>query len=249
MKILALECSTTARSIAAMEDGVIHATRFEIGGQGPAERLTPMLIETMTACGWTHHDLHAYAVTTGPGRFTGLRVGLATAKALSLAAQKPLIGMSSLTTLVWPLFHRKEKPPGPVVCFLDSGRSDLYVQIFTTTLKPPGLRSISTITTYRPDMSADWIPQDAWAYGHSIEAVKAGLKGRTDVIFPDIVFPDRNGSQPGESKDALIHAQALAGLAQATYAGRRLPRDMPSLVYGRPHYAELSAKHPQTQPR
>ncbi len=241
MKILALECSTTACSTAAAEDGVIQATRFERNGQGPAEHLTPMLIETMAACGWTHHDLNAYAVTTGPGRFTGLRVGLATAKALSLAANKPLIGMPSLTTLAWPLFNRDEQPPGSVVCFLESGRSDLYAQIFTATHKPPGLRSISAIMICRPDVAADWIPQGAWAYGDAIEAVKAGLKGRTDVVFPA-------DQQPGSAKNASIHAQDLAGLAQATYAGGLLPQEMPSLVYVRPHYAEPAIKHSPTKP-
>ncbi len=240
MKLLALDCSTTACSTAAMEDGIVRATRFEIAGPGPAQRLTPMIIETMNACGWTHHDLHAYAVTIGPGSFTGLRVGLATAKALSLAAGKPLIGIPSLTTMAWPLFCREEKPPGPVVCFLRAGRGDLYGQIFTATHERPGLRSMSTIMICRPDTSADWIPEGAWAYGHAAEAVQAGLKGRTDVVFPEVIGQGREFS-----KEPHIHARDLAGLAQATYAGRRLPKDMPGLMYVRPHYAEKSTSQPQ----
>ena len=66
---------------------------------GHAERLLPLIDEVMAAAGLRYVDLHRIAVTVGPGGFTGLRVGVATARALSLATGLPVVGMSSLAVM------------------------------------------------------------------------------------------------------------------------------------------------------
>ena len=93
MLILSLECAGRGCALAVWRDGAALAVREERMERGQDSRLMPLVIEAMSAAGVTYDQLDRVAVTTGPGSFTGLRIGLATARGIGLAAGKPVIGI------------------------------------------------------------------------------------------------------------------------------------------------------------
>jgi tRNA threonylcarbamoyladenosine biosynthesis protein TsaB len=99
---------------------------------GHAERLMPMIEEVMVGAGKSFRDLERIAVTSGPGGFTGLRVGVSAARAFALAASLPLVAMTSLEVIA----HRADLLLGakragrPLVVAVDARRGAVYLQTF-----------------------------------------------------------------------------------------------------------------------
>lgn len=109
---------------------------------GQAERLMPVIGEVMRQAGLHFSDLDRIAVTTGPGSFTGVRVGVAAARGLAVATGLPVVGATSLAVLA----HRAVEllPPGgdaAIAVSVDARRGGLYLQLFEadgrTQLSPP----------------------------------------------------------------------------------------------------------------
>lgn len=140
MKILALDTALSGCSVAILQDGRVLAHRQRAMARGQAEALLPMVEAAMAEAGMAYATLDRLAVTVGPGSFTGLRIGLATARALALAAGKPLVGVTTLEAiaqgaLAGPL--TASPPTGkPVLVALDSRRGDLFVQLFDAGSRP-----------------------------------------------------------------------------------------------------------------
>jgi len=103
MAILAFDTCLGAVSVAlrypaANGDWLIREV-YEPRLTGHAERLMPMIAEVMSAAGRTFADIERFAVTIGPGTFTGVRVGVAAARAFALSAERPVVGISSLEVI------------------------------------------------------------------------------------------------------------------------------------------------------
>lgn len=99
MTLLAIDTSEQACSVALVENSHVLDSRSEIIGRGHAERLLPLIAERLAAHGLSYGDLTRIAVTTGPGTFTGLRIGLSVARGLALQADIPCIGLTGLQVL------------------------------------------------------------------------------------------------------------------------------------------------------
>lgn len=140
--ILAMDAAGAACSAALWRDGRVVARRFELMRRGHAERLVPMIEAVMAEGATAYADLDRLAVTLGPGGFTGVRIGLATARGLALACGRPLVGVSNF--LVLAAAAEADGPPdGSLVVAIDAKRQDLYVQVFAARLRPrSGPRSI-----------------------------------------------------------------------------------------------------------
>ncbi|MGH6924689.1 MAG: tRNA (adenosine(37)-N6)-threonylcarbamoyltransferase complex dimerization subunit type 1 TsaB [Propylenella sp.] len=95
-------------------------------GRGHAERLPPMVDEALSAAKAKYADLGRIAVTTGPGSFTGVRVGVAFARGLALALDIPAVGVGSLDALAFPL---KRSGQGTIAAVLDAKRSEVYALV------------------------------------------------------------------------------------------------------------------------
>jgi tRNA threonylcarbamoyladenosine biosynthesis protein TsaB len=99
VRILAVETALGACSVAVLAGEKILAHTFEDMARGHAERLAPMVEEAMAKAGVKFSQIDRLAVTTGPGTFTGQRVGLAFMRGLRIALKKPLIGITTLEAM------------------------------------------------------------------------------------------------------------------------------------------------------
>ncbi len=99
MTILAIDTSETHCSAALLTSDAREFSRMEDIGRGHAERLLPMIEELLEEAGLVYADLARIAVITGPGTFTGLRIGLSVARGLALSLAIPCVGLMSLPVL------------------------------------------------------------------------------------------------------------------------------------------------------
>ena len=129
MRVLAIDSATSACSAAYYRDGIVRSRRFEIMERGHAESLMPMVIEVMAEADADFVDIDLVAVTVGPGSFTGLRVGLAAARGLSLARGVPLMGVTTLEAVAHGL-EPDRRMGRDILVALETKRADLYVQTF-----------------------------------------------------------------------------------------------------------------------
>jgi tRNA threonylcarbamoyl adenosine modification protein YeaZ len=95
--------------------------------RGHAEALLPLVARVMQEARTRFVDLHRIAVTTGPGSFTGLRVGISAARAIALAAGLPAIGVTTLEAYAAPYLASRE---GPVAVAVDARHQHVYLQVF-----------------------------------------------------------------------------------------------------------------------
>ncbi len=123
--ILAIDTCLGACSAALTEGGRLLAARSEPMDRGHQERLAPLVAEVVGAAGVAFGRIERIAVTTGPGSFTGLRVGLAFAKGLGLALERPVVGVGTLQALA-----ASASEAGLVAAIVDARREQVYVQPF-----------------------------------------------------------------------------------------------------------------------
>ena len=101
MKILALESSATACSVALCEDEALIAQSFQNNGLTHSRTLMPMAVSLLDNCGTALDAVELIAVAAGPGSFTGLRIGVAAAKGLAWPGNKPCAACSTLESMAW----------------------------------------------------------------------------------------------------------------------------------------------------
>jgi tRNA threonylcarbamoyladenosine biosynthesis protein TsaB len=129
MLILAIDTALEACSAALYDTdtGAPRAGESLVIGRGHDEALIPLVERVMGAAGATFKDVNSYAVTVGPGSFTGLRVGLSAARGFGLATGRPVIGISTLATLAAPLFADDDSIP--VAAAIDARNGNVYLQM------------------------------------------------------------------------------------------------------------------------
>ena len=126
MLILALESSAKAASVALCRDGVLIAQSQQCSGLTHSCTLLPMAEQMLKNTDTKLADVDA--VARGPGSFTGVRIGVSTAKGLAWGAQKPAIGVSTLEAMA---YHGLAAGEGALVCAaMDARRSQIYNALF-----------------------------------------------------------------------------------------------------------------------
>ena len=123
MRILGIETATRAASVAVIFDGKILAESFSESPQSFSETLMPQVEEVIRISG-AFDKLDAVAVSIGPGSFTGLRIGLATAKALAYAWGIEIIGVPTLPAMSYNF------PNAKVLPLIDAQKNRAYCQLF-----------------------------------------------------------------------------------------------------------------------
>jgi tRNA threonylcarbamoyladenosine biosynthesis protein TsaB len=126
VKILAVDTALGACSVAVLEGAKILAHRFVLMDRGHAEALAPMVDEAMRESGIAFASLGRLAVTTGPGTFTGQRVGLAFMRGLRVALKKPLTGVTTLAAMATQAMV--ETKLNRAAAIHDAKRDEFYVE-------------------------------------------------------------------------------------------------------------------------
>lgn len=129
MIILAIDTAGAACSAALWRDGAILAKRVEPMFRGQAERLMPMVRSLAEEAGVSLSDIDLFAVSTGPGAFTGLRIGLAASAGMALAAGRPILGIDNFTIAARAVPSDRLAGRALLVA-LDSRRAELFAQPF-----------------------------------------------------------------------------------------------------------------------
>ncbi len=122
MKVLSLDCASALCSVCVRQSGNVIAQEVEAMERGQDARLMPMVQAVMEQAGMTYADLDRVAVIRGPGSFTGLRIGLATARGIGFAAGKPVLSVDRFA-----IYKEQNKAfQGALLVVLESRRRELY---------------------------------------------------------------------------------------------------------------------------
>jgi tRNA threonylcarbamoyladenosine biosynthesis protein TsaB len=129
MLILAIDTALDACAAAVLDTdaGKLIAQESLAMKRGHAEALMPLIARVMKASGVSFAALDRVAVTTGPGSFTGLRVGLSAARGIALAADKPVVGLTTLTAFAAPFVG--ENSAHPILSAIDARHDHVYFQV------------------------------------------------------------------------------------------------------------------------
>ena len=177
MTVLGLDSAMTGCSVALIERGRLKAERSRPDERGQAEILLPMVEETMAAAESGFEALDLIAVTVGPGAFTGLRIGLAAARGLALAANRPVAGVTTLEAVA-AATEAGERRGRTLVVALETKRRDLYLQRFADAFEADG-----EARAVEPAEFASWAPAGALLLaGDGAPRLAESLAGRDLAI-------------------------------------------------------------------
>jgi tRNA threonylcarbamoyladenosine biosynthesis protein TsaB len=128
LRILTIETATPVEAVAVVDGEDLLAERTTLAGRGRADELVSAVASVLSESGLGLRELEAVAISIGPGRFTGLRVGLATAKGLTAATGLPLLPVPTLEALA---ASAPAVPGAALVCpMLDARRGEVYAALF-----------------------------------------------------------------------------------------------------------------------
>ena len=198
MKLLAIDTSGHALSAAIVDDGEIIGDFAADTGKNHSLELLPKTGELLAEKGLILADIDAFAVTIGPGSFTGLRIGLATVKAWCQAFAKPLIGISSLDAMA-----KTGGNKGYVVPVFDARRNEVYTAIYFNGMRLCPDRAVAPLVLANELKKID----------SKITFCGDGLKTHKK-IFQDAL--GKNFSLPAHG-NTLFMARAAAELAYQKY--------------------------------
>ena len=125
--ILCIETSTAVLSVALARDGAVVCERVCTQPRSQAALTAPLVKEVLDAAGITAGECDAVCVSAGPGSYTGLRVGVSTAKGLAFGAGIPLLSMGTLDILV----EGVEETPAFIVPMIDARRMEVYTAVYS----------------------------------------------------------------------------------------------------------------------
>lgn len=199
MKILAVDTALGACSVALLEDDRLLAHIFEPMERGHAERLAPMVDEAMKQAGMAFKALDRLGVTTGPGTFTGQRVGLAFMRGLRLALHVPLTGVTTLEVMAMAAMAKSGAPKSAAIH--DARREEAYLLLRDgeNTVLPPAVmpfdEAVARIAAFgRCALAGTGAPQAASLLGPDFVL--------TDIRQPDAVWVAKLARNRAATQDA-----------------------------------------------
>ena len=202
MLILGIETATVQAGCAIGGHEGVLASAHSAKGKRHAENLTPAIAFICEQAQIELSELGLVAVDIGPGLFTGLRVGVATAKAVAFALRVPMIGVSSLDLLAFPVRFT----PRLIVAAIDARRNELYYALYRQV--PGGVQRISEPTVGSADDLASELlalSEEVLLVGDGAHRYREAFDGLTKVEIVD----QGNSFPSAASLVQLAHAQAL----------------------------------------
>jgi tRNA threonylcarbamoyladenosine biosynthesis protein TsaB len=196
VRVLAIDTALGACSACVIETEEAEALSREtiLMERGHAETLLPLVDRVVSQVEGGFEGLSRVAVTIGPGSYTGLRVGIAAARAIGLAAGIPAVGVSTLAGYLAPLMASEAR--GLLAAAIDAKHGQLYVQAIAPggrTIVPPGLMPLRDVVRLLGSgpvalagSGAPMLASECWAHGIEATVLEAPLA-------PDIVWVARIG--------------------------------------------------------
>lgn len=206
MKILALESSALVASVAIAEDEKLLASSTLDNGHTHSETLLPMTEHLMALCGMSASDIDLFAVTTGPGSFTGVRIGVSLLKGLAFGQNKPCVGVSTLEALAYNM----EGCVGVLCPVMDARRSQLYNALFysdgkqITRLTPDRLIPAEELLTVLEQYAEDC--EMIYVNGEGVPVLAQANEGALPLVEP--ALSARRQSAVSVAKLALANYRA-----------------------------------------
>jgi tRNA threonylcarbamoyladenosine biosynthesis protein TsaB len=219
MRILALETASSVCTVAVVDGGHVIA---EVSLQVPrahSTRLMPLIAQMIEESGIAKTDLDGIAVGIGPGSFTGLRIGLATAKGLALALGKPCAGVSTLKAMAFGTGAQI----GLAVPMLDAKRGEVFTAVYA-------------VGDNNPDTWVELIPPSHMHISQLAEQIRTLREGlRHTWQFVTLC---------GDVADKYISEMGLGDAARLAPAGALLPRAWAVAALGRAEFARGQGTDP-----
>ncbi len=225
-RVLAIDTALGACSVCVMEAGRTLPLAFdsEEMATGHAEALMPMIERVMAQVEGGFASLERVAVSIGPGSFTGLRIGIAAARAIGLAAEIPVVGVSTLSAYAAPLISPDEA--GVIAVGIDARHGAVFFQAFTAAGRTIVLpRVISAKEAGRAIGSGPVKLAGSGAAALAVEAMALGLKASIADLkpAPDITWVARLGlaADPASAAPKPLYLRAPAVTPQESKAVSR----------------------------
>lgn len=175
MKILAVDTTTMSCSVTVADAGHILAEKALVSRETHSRHLHEIIADVLGTADLDVGDIEGFAVTKGPGSFTGLRIGVSAVKGLAYAVGKPVYAISSLEALAWPLMHTA----GVICPMIDARRGEVYTARYIR--KDHGLVCVDNARVCTPEAAVAGLTEPtlvvgsgAVAYRRVIEACKDG---------------------------------------------------------------------------
>ncbi|MDD5724191.1 MAG: tRNA (adenosine(37)-N6)-threonylcarbamoyltransferase complex dimerization subunit type 1 TsaB [Syntrophales bacterium] len=199
MITLAVDTSVTTTSVALLEDKDIRAELFVNTGRNHAEVLLPAIERLLASVGIGKAQIDLFAVTVGPGSFTGLRVGTSTVKGLAFVLQKPVVGVCTLDALVLNVAHADARV---TICpMVDAGREEVYTALYL----------FSGPDTYKKTLQECVVHPDEFLGAVSGEVVFLGSGAERHRKFIGDMMPDRSFFVPSRFNQVRAAAIGIVG--------------------------------------
>ena len=170
-RILAVESATDWLSVAFLEDEDVVASQQSDARMQHAAALLPAIDATLSAAGATLEQVDSFAISTGPGSFTSLRIGLATIKGLGFRRDVRAVGVSTLEAMALSALEDRTSEESTqsreVLALLDARRGEWYAG------------------SWRASRSANGIPENLLAEGlYAPDRISEGLRGPVEIVAP-----------------------------------------------------------------
>jgi len=177
VRVLAVDTTSSRGSLAVVDDSAVLAETHVVTDAGHSRWLLPAVDAVLRGLGIGAAELDLFAVTSGPGSFTGLRVGLGTVQGLSLASRRPCLGVSTLDVVA----HGVASASGPIVALLDAFRGEVFWAVYDAAGRLQGERSVGPLEAALASAAAGsaFVGNAALANREAIRAAVAG------ACFPD----------------------------------------------------------------
>ena len=233
--ILAIETATRAGSVAVARGEHILSSRAGDASISHSSNLIEMIDEVLTEARAKLSDVDFFAAATGPGSFTGLRIGLATIKAFAAMTRQPAVGVSTLATIACAA-----RIEGQIVSLLPAGRGEVFAQMFAASNREvvaldaaAHLSPAETLKRYDNESNVTWA-------GEGVEKLAEYLRSTKNESGAQSVQETAaaNGSVP--------LARFVAALALKDYReGKSVTADELQAVYVRASDAEINERWQQ----
>lgn len=186
--LLAIDTALDACTVALARGGALVVGRYAPMRRGQAEALAPMIDAVMAEAGEAPSALDAVAVTVGPGAFTGMRIGIAAARGLALALDRPAFGLTTAQAIACAQPDGPSRADGLLVA-IESKRSDLYLAAFAPVVSAGDVpRPIAPPVACPPDRMVDvvraWLPAGMMLAGDGAARAAGVLDGAGIAAAP-----------------------------------------------------------------